>query len=75
MPKGEKLSPKQLGEPLLVNFKKYCVLNMSFDQNPPEGALWLQNYSLMGEKSFSQEKGSFWPLIKTSLEKCFDLQN
>jgi hypothetical protein len=39
MPKGEKLSPKQLGEPLLVNFKKYCVLNMSFDQNPPEGAL------------------------------------
>jgi hypothetical protein len=34
MPKGEKLRPKQLDQPSLVNFKNYCVLNLSFDQNP-----------------------------------------
>jgi hypothetical protein len=34
MPKGEKLRPKQLDQPPLVNFKNYCVLNLSFDQNP-----------------------------------------
>jgi hypothetical protein len=36
----------------------------------------MQNYSLVGEEIFIMRKrGSFWLLIKTSLEKCFDLQN
>jgi hypothetical protein len=34
MPKGEKKRPKQLDQPPLVNFKKCCVLNLSFNHNP-----------------------------------------
>jgi hypothetical protein len=33
MPKGEKLRLKKLDQPPLVNFKNYCVLNLSLDPN------------------------------------------
>jgi hypothetical protein len=35
--------------------------------------LLLPNYSLVGENLIMGKRGSFWFLIKTSLEKCFDL--
>jgi hypothetical protein len=58
--KGEKLRSKQLDQPPFINSKNYWVLNLSFlikTLLTPRGALWLQNYYLVGEKSFSQENG------------------
>jgi hypothetical protein len=58
--KREKLRPKQLDQPTLMSFKKYRVLNLSFFIKTlltARGALRLQNYSLVGEKSFLWEKG------------------
>jgi hypothetical protein len=34
MPKGEKLGPKQLDQPSLVNLKFLCFELVLFDQNP-----------------------------------------
>jgi hypothetical protein len=66
--KGEKLRPKQLDQLPLVNIKNYCVSTYLLIKT-----LLLQNYSLVGEKSLLFKKREFWLLIKTNLEKCFDL--
>jgi hypothetical protein len=65
MPKGEKLRPKQLDQLPLVNFSK------KFN----ERILYCKNCSLMGEKFDYGKRGSFLYLIKTSLERFFDLPN
>jgi hypothetical protein len=67
MPKGEKLKAKATGSTTTCEFKKIlcsiCLLIKT---------LLLQNYSLMGEKFDYGKRRSFWLLIKTGLEKCFD---
>jgi hypothetical protein len=70
MPKGENLRPKQLDQLPLVNFKILVLVYLFFDQNPSiskTALLWGRNL-IMGKR------GSFWCLIKTSLERCFNLQ-
>jgi hypothetical protein len=62
MPKGEKLRPKQLDQLPLVNFKNYCVLNLSFDQNPlnrKKGPLFAKLLSYGGEVLIMGKRGSF----------------
>jgi hypothetical protein len=74
MPKGEKLKPKQLDQPTTCGFQNFKILMLEilvFDQNPliaKTALLWERN-SIMGKR------GSFWYLIKTILEKSFDLPN
>jgi hypothetical protein len=68
MSKGEKLRPKQLDQLPLVNFKKYCVYYLSFDQNT-----LIAKLLCCGEKFDYGKRDNFWLLIKTDLEKCFDL--
>jgi hypothetical protein len=64
MPKGEKLKAKATGSTTTCEFQKLLCLVLVYIKT-----LLLQNYSLVGKG------GSFWLLIKTDLEKCFDLQN
>jgi hypothetical protein len=77
MPMGEKLRPKQLDQPPLVNFKNYCVLNLPFLSKPSRQQEEPPNCKLLsygGTLSYGKRE-IFWILIKTSLEKCLNLQN
>jgi hypothetical protein len=68
MPKGEKLRPKQLDQLPLVNLKNYYVSTCLLIKT-----LLLQNYSLVWGDLYYGERENFWCLIKTSLDKWFDL--
>jgi hypothetical protein len=67
--KGEKLRPKQLDQPATCEFQNFSVRVFVFAQNP----LIAKKCSLMGKKFDYGKRGSFWHLIKFTLEKSFDL--
>jgi hypothetical protein len=69
MPKGEKLRPKQLDQPTTCEFQNFSIRFLVFDQNP----LIAKKCSLVGEKFDYGKRGSFWHLIKFTLERSFDL--
>ena len=69
MPKGEKLRPKQLDQPTTCEFQNFSVRFLVFDQNP----LIAKTVLLWGRNSIMGKRGSFWYLIKTILERSFDL--
>jgi formamidopyrimidine-DNA glycosylase len=70
MPKGgEKLRPKQLDQPTTCEFQNFTVRLFVFDQNH----LNCKNCSLVGEKFDYGKRGSFWHLIKFTLERSLDL--
>jgi hypothetical protein len=77
MPKGDKLRPKQLDQPSLVNLKLLCFELVLFDQNPldfKKSPLIVKLLSCGGKPSY-EKKRAFGFFIKTSLGKWFDLQN
>jgi hypothetical protein len=69
MPKGEKLRPKQQDQPTTCDFKVFCVRILGVRSKPS----YCKNCSLMGEKFDYGKRGSFWYLIKITLESSFDL--
>jgi hypothetical protein len=69
MPKGDNLRTKQLDQPTTCEFQNFSVRFLVFDQNPLIAKivlLWRRN-SIMGKR------GSFWHLIKFTLERSFHL--
>jgi hypothetical protein len=54
-----------------VNFKILVLEFLVFDQNP----LIAKTVLLCGRNSIIGKQGSFWYLIKTILERSFDLPN
>jgi hypothetical protein len=53
----------------LWNFKKFSVRFSMFGQNP----LIAKTILLWGRNSIMEKMGSFWHLIKFTLERSFDL--
>jgi hypothetical protein len=66
--KGGEIKAKATGLINTCEFQNYYVNTCLLIKT-----LLLQNYSLLGEKFDYRKRESFWFLIKTSLEKCFDL--
>jgi hypothetical protein len=68
MLKREKLRPKQLDQPTTCEFQNFSVRFLVFDQNPLIAKIVL----LWGRNLIMRKRGSFWLLIKITLERSLD---